>query len=82
MESGWRGNNIGGGVGNEDSADMVHQTLFQKKGVTSSDQRKGTLGGVGAEVVSCPTRLSSTHIFQHPENRGIKHGCARVEEPG
>ena len=61
MESGWRGNNIGGGVGNEDSADMVHQTLFQKKGVTSSDQRKGTLGGVGAEVVSCPTRLSSIY---------------------
>ena len=57
MESGWRGHNIGGGVGNEDSADMVHQTLFQKKGVTSSDQRKGILGGVGAEVVSCLDRV-------------------------
>ena len=77
MESGWRGHNIGGGVGNEDSADMVHQTLFQKKGVTSSDQRKGTLGGVGAEVVSCPTRLSSTQIYISisREQRNIARMC-------
>ena len=75
MESGWRGNNIGGGVGNEDSADMVHQTLFQKKGVTSSDQRKGILGGVGAEVVSCPTSVIYTYISTSREERNIAQMC-------